>query len=125
MADEIDIISPRFIGSDMIGITVDAASEPLLAGRPITLDFNYARTAPSGVVLPLLFQVQPAFGRGDEYSEHTFSRNRPSSFAFIVSTAGQYLVVLRECGHNSWQGRLLIEVGGEKFSRIQSTRQEP
>ena len=44
----IDIISPRTIGSDKIDITVDPISLPLLAGNPITLNFDYSTAAPGG-----------------------------------------------------------------------------
>lgn len=125
MTAELDIISPTFIGTDTIVITVDPVSQPLLAGRTITLNFDYSDAEPGGVVLPLILQVQPAFGRGAGYFEKVFRKRALNSFAFTVASAGQYLVVLRECWHNSWQGRLLLEVAGEEFSQIQSTRQEP
>lgn len=124
MSENLDLISPPTIGQDMIAITVDPVSLPLLVSRVITLNFDYAATFPAGVVLPLILQVQPAFGRGAGYFEKVFRRTRPNSFAFAVAGAGEYLVVLRECGHNYWQGRLLLEVEGEEFSQIQSTRQE-
>lgn len=123
MADQLDTISPSNLGSDMITITIDPVSLPLLAQRVITLDFDYSKTAPGGVVLPLILQVQPAFGRGVGYFEHVFRDHRPNSYAFALPSAGQWLVVLRECWHNAWQGRLLLEVGGEEFSQIQSSRQ--
>jgi hypothetical protein len=34
-------------------------------------------------------------------------------------------VLLRECGPNSWQGRIVLDVSGEENSQILSTRQEP
>lgn len=125
MTDElIDIISPRDIGADKIVITVDPSSEPLLSSSAITLNFDYSAASPGGVVLPLQFVLQPTFGRGVGYFEKEFRLDRPSSFTFRVPGAGQYLALLRECWHNSWQGRLLLDIGGEQFSQIQSTRQE-
>ena len=124
MADQLDIISPTNIGADKIVITVDPVSEPMLAQRVITLNFDYGATAPGGVVLPIILQVQPTFGRGAGYFEHVFRRQRPSSYAFTLPSAGLWLVVLRECFHNQWQGRIQLEVGGEEFSQILSSRQE-
>jgi len=124
MSEILDLISPATVGSDQIKISVDPASQPLLAANVVSLNFDYSDTWPAYVSLPLILQVQPAFGRGAGYFEKQFSRVVPSGFAFTVPGAGQYLVVLRECAHNYWQGRLLIEVGGEEFSQIQSTRQE-
>lgn len=124
MTDQLDIISPTNVGADRITITVDPVSEPLLAQRIITLNFDYGDTAPGGVVLPLILQVQPAFGRGAGYFEQVFRKRRPNSYAFALPSAGLWLVVLRECFHNRWQGRIQLDVGGEEFSQILSSRQE-
>ncbi len=121
----IDIISPRTIGEDKIDISIDPISLPLLVGNVITLNFDYERTSPCGVVLPLELVVQPGFGRGSGYFTKIFRRRRPGSFAFSLPGAGQWLVLLRECGHNFWQGRITLDVTGEQFSQIQSSRQEP
>jgi hypothetical protein len=118
----LDLISPTYIGQDKIGITIDPASLPVLSGGIITLAFDYSDALPEGVVLPLKLIVQPAFGDGTGYFEKTFRRSVPTSYAFTVLGAGRYLAVLKELGHNSWQGRLLIDVAGEKFSQIQSSR---
>lgn len=125
MTEVIDIISPLTIGEDKIVITIDPVSIPLLAGNVVTLNFDYSKTVPSGVVLPMVLQVQPGFGRGAGYFEHVFRKTRPGSFAFALPFAGQWLAVLRECGHNFWLGRITLNVGGEQFSQILSTRQEP
>lgn len=125
MTDAIDIISPRTIGEDKLLIAVDPVSEPLLAGSPITLNFDYQDTVPGGVVLPLELIVQPGFGRGEGYFTEIFRRQRPNSFAFTLPSAGIWLVTLRECAHNFWQGRIKLNVGGEEFSQILSERQEP
>lgn len=125
MTDVIDIISPRTIGEDKIVITVDPVSEPLLAGNPITINFDYSATTPGGVVMPLELIVQPGFGRGEGYFTHIFRKSRPNSFAFVLPSAGIWLAVLRECAHNYWQGRIQLDVGGEEFTQILSERQEP
>ncbi len=126
MSENLDLVSPVDMGSDKIGITVNnPTGEELLVGLPITLDFDYSATLPSGVMLPLILQVQPAFGRGVGYKEFIFSKRAPSSFAFQVPGAGEYLAVLRECFHMRWQGRIILDVQGEEFSQILSSRQEP
>ena len=125
MSELLDLVSPADMGSDKIVLSV--ANPPgtvLLAGTPITMDFDYSATIPGGVALPLIMQIQPMFGRGVGYQTKIFRRRRPSSFAFQVPGAGKYLVVLRECFHNRWQGRIIIEVEGEEFSQILSSRQE-
>ena len=122
MSEMLDIISPTYVGADKIGISIDPVSQPLLVGRVVTLDFDYSACAPVGVVLPLKLIVQPAFGDGTGYFEKTFNRAPPTSYAFSVLGAGQYLAVIKELGHNSWQGRLLFTVAGEAFTQIQSAR---
>lgn len=122
MSELIDIISPDTIGEDKIGITVDPSSQPLLVGRTITLHFDYSAAQPMGVKRPLKLQVQPAFGSGVGYFELEFMRVIPRSYAFTLQSAGVWLVLLRETGHNFWQGRLLLDVGGDKFAQIQTSR---
>jgi hypothetical protein len=118
----IDSISPTFIGADMIDIAIDDASKPLTVGKVITLNFGYSRTLPGGLVKPLKLIVQPAFGSGAGYIEETFDTFIPDSFAFQVQGAGQYLVVLREVGHNQWQGRVLLDVAGDQFQEVRTGR---
>lgn len=118
----LDIVSPETVGEDKIGISIDPVSLPLLINRTITLNFDYSETYPEGVVKPLKLQVQPSFGDGEGYFEIEFARTIPRSFGFSVEGAGEYLVVLRETGHNLWQGRLLIEVGGDKFNQVKTSR---
>lgn len=122
MSEVLDAISPETIGEDKIAITVDPSSQPLLVNRVITLHFDYSATYPEGVVKPLKLHVQPAFGDGTGYFEVEFHRSVPRSYAFTLPGAGQWLVLLREIGHNSWQGRIVLDVGGDPFTQIQTTR---
>lgn len=123
--DNLDLVSPLNMGSDKIGVTVNnPTGEALLTNLPITLDFDYSDTLPAGVVLPLILQVQPSFGRGVGYKQFIFRDRAPNSFAFQLPGAGQYLAVMRECFHNRWLGRIILDVAGEEFSQIQSSRQE-
>lgn len=123
MSELLDLISPVDMGSDKIVLSVDNLNDgALLVSRPITLLFDYSLAAPNGVVLPLVLQVQPAFGSGVGYVEKVFRRFAPESYAFTVPSAGIYLAVLRECYHQRWQGRILFEVEGDEFSQIVSSR---
>lgn len=122
MNETLDAISPDTIGEDKIGIAVDASSLPLLVNRAITLHFDYSATFPEGVVRPLKLQVQPAFGDGTGYFEVEFHRNVPRSYAFTLRSAGKWLVLLREIGHNSWQGRAVLDVGGDPHTQTQISR---
>lgn len=122
MTDILDIISPTIMGADMIDVSVDPASQPLMAGQVITLNFSYARCKPSGVVKPLKLQVQPAFGDGSEYFEVVFDLFTPNQYAFQLDSAGQYLAVIKEMGHNLWQGRIVLDVAGDPYQDIRSNR---
>lgn len=122
ISDVLNTISPANIGSDMIDVSVDPSSEPLMVGKVITLNFGYTRTKPHGVVKPLKLQLQPAFGDGSGYFEVVFDLFTPQSYAFKVASAGQYLVIIRETGHNLWQGRILLDVIGDQYQEIRSER---
>ncbi len=115
----IDIISPTFLGESCIKVSVDPSCEPLMAFRPVMVDFDYAGAAPEGIALPLELIVQPALSAAADaggYHRKVFNRHPPTSYTFAVPSAGDYLVLIREVAHNQWQGRLVITVGGDRLS---------
>lgn len=117
MSEIIDTISPAYIGSDKFVLTVDESSLPLQSYRLISINIDYSAAYPNGVVLPIKIFVQPAFGDGTGYIEKTFTRFAPSRFSFYAEAgAGDYLILVKEFGHNQWQGRLVITVGGDDYS---------
>ena len=126
MADRaIDIISPVYVGEDKISITVAEESKPLLALRPITVNIDYSGAGTDGITLPLRFIVQPGFGEGGPaggYIEKIFRRDKPTSYTFTPIGAGDYLILIKETGHNRWQGRLVVTVGGDQFSTVETER---
>jgi hypothetical protein len=124
MSEIIDTISPVFIGEDKFTLTIDEASKPLLSYKPISINIDYSEAdLEGGVVLPIVIVVQPAFGDGTGYIRKTFSRSAPSSFSFFASAgAGDYLIVVKEYGHNQWQGRLVITVGGDNIASLITER---
>lgn len=124
MSETQDRVSPAFVGEDKIGIQV--REESFLAGnlvvqRAITLDFDYSAADPEGIALPLILEIQPEFGDGDEYRRIVFDRFIPPSFTFKVVGAGKYLILLKERFHNLYQGRNTIEITGDPFSDVQVT----
>lgn len=117
MAEIIDSISPDYIGEDKFVLTVAEESKPLLSYKLVTINIDYSETGTTGLMLPIIIVVQPAFGDGTGYVKRTFSRSAPSSYTFYASAgAGDYLVLVREYGHNQWQGRLVITVAGDDYS---------
>lgn len=115
----IDFMSPLYIGEDKVRVTVDPSTDPPTAGKPVTLNFDYTDADEAGgLVLPLVLTVQPPGVEGVGYVTHTFTRHRPSSYTFTARDAGTYFILLKESAHNRWQGRLLMEVAGEKYSQV-------
>ena len=119
MATRLDTLSPLFMGEDKIGVALDSLSDPPFVERSITINFDYSSAdAEGGLVLPVVVSVQPPNTDGVGYIRKVFTRSLPSSFTFTAIDAGEHYFLIRESGHNQWQGRLLFEVQGEKFSQI-------
>lgn len=122
MSETQDRVSPAFVGEDRIAVTVAENSflaGNLVTGRIITVHFDYSAAAPAGIELPLIVTLQPGFGDGEAYRRESFVRVAPETFAFKVTSAGKYLILIKERFHNEWQGRLEVEVSGDPFSDVQ------
>lgn len=125
MSETQDRVSPAYVGEDRIGVTVDEDSflaGQLVTERNITVRFDYAATAPEGIQLPIIVELQPGFGDGSAYRREAYTRFAPETFAFKVSGAGKYFILIKERFHNQWQGRLEITVEGEPFNDVQTAR---
>lgn len=125
MSETQDRVSPGFVGEDKIAVTIDECS--FLAGnlvthRNITARFDYSASAPEGVQLPIIVELQPGFGDGDSYKRVVFTRFVPETFSFRVTGSGKYFIIVKERFHNKWQGRLEIDVEGDPFSDITITQ---
>jgi hypothetical protein len=115
----LDVLSPLFMGEDKIGVSLDPLNDPAFVERPITVNFDYtAAIADGGLVLPVVVSIQPPSTDGVAYIRKVFRRSLPSSFTFTAVGAGQHFILIKESGHNQWQGRLLFNVEGESFSQI-------
>ena len=117
MSEIIDLVSPINVGIDKFVLSIDEASLPLYSYKLVTINIDYSAAEPEGIKLPIIIVVQPAFGDGTGYIRRVFSRAAPSSFSFYASVgAGNYLIVVKELGHNQWQGRLVVSVAGDDYS---------
>lgn len=122
MSETQDRVSPAFVGEDKIKIIIDEDSfraGQLVANHTITARFDYSDADPEGVELPITVELQPGFGDGTAYRRVVFSRFVPTTFAFKVTGAGKYFILIRERFHNNWQGRIDIEVEGDPFNDFQ------
>jgi hypothetical protein len=122
MTTALDRVSPSYMGVDRFRLNVSELSKPLLDGKVVTIDVDYAGAEPGGVQLPLILRVQPEFGTGRGYRRKAFRRSAPKSITFRPRGAGSYLVLLQEQSHNQWQGRLTVQVGGEQFDDVEDER---
>lgn len=114
-----DKLAPAMIGEDKLVVSVDSSSLPLLALSPIIINIDYsAAELEGGVALPIEAIVQPPSDDGSGYIRRKFSLKIPTSFVFTPLHAGRHLVLVKECCHNLWQGRLLIDVGGDEADKI-------
>jgi len=119
MTNRLDIISPVGAGQDAISLTIDEDSEPLQAFKILQINIDYTDVDDRGVVVPLELIVQPGFGGGgvaNGYTRKIYRRTAPNSFLFRPPAAGSYLILLREIHHNRLQGRLVIDVAGDKYA---------
>lgn len=119
--DMLEFLSPPDIGEDKILLSVNPLVLPLLALNTVIIDIDYSQVPGVGVLLPIEVEVQPPLQDGTGYVRRKFTKQAPSSFSFIPLNAGQHLVRVKECCHNLWQGRLLIEVGGDESSTVATT----
>lgn len=107
----IDEIAPRYVREKKLDISTDPESEAPRANQPVRLTVSYARTAPDGVALPLIMEVQGP--SGSSYRRRVFGRVRPAALIFTPREGGRHLVVLREAAHNRHWGSLAVNVAGE------------
>ncbi len=121
----IDYISPSYIEKEMFSVSLDSHDIVLYPNQPITVFFDYSSAGDPGAELPIELIVQPMFGDGGPaygYFSKIFRRDIPAQYTFTVPSAGLYLVVLRECFHNRFVGRLEIEAVGDSFAQVRLTR---
>ena len=115
----LDVLSPSFIGEDRITAVLDDTNLKPDANSIVKVNFDYASAnVDGGVVLPIVITVQPPSDRGVGYIRKVFSNAPPASFTFRTRDAGQYFLLIKESGHNQWQGRLLFTAAGEEYSQI-------
>lgn len=118
MPATLDMLSPTYVQADRFVLTLHEASDPPLAFRPITINVDYSAADPGGINFPLELLVQPGGEQGGSargYVRRVYRRHAPTTVTFTAPGAGLYFVLLREIHHNRWQGRLVLEVGGDAF----------
>jgi hypothetical protein len=107
----IDELAPQYVREKKLDLSTDPDAEAPRANRSILVTVNYGRTAPDGVSLPLVMEIQGP--SPTSYQRRVFSRTRPASVIFTPREGGRHDVILREAAHNRWWGSLALEVAGE------------
>jgi len=119
MTIQTDLIAPSEIGEDRLGLSIDPSCLPMLAMNNIIINIDYSAVGANGVTLPIEFIVQPPSVDGIGYVRRVYRKHVPSSIVFFPITAGRHLVLVKECCHNLWQGRLVIDVGGDEADKLE------
>ncbi len=111
----LDEIAPAYIGEDRIDLSLDPSIVTPSAFVPVLVNVSYARCAPEGVLLPLVFEAQGP--SPESFVRRVFRRAAPNSVLFTPREGGPHLVTVREVAHNRWWGRLRLSVEGETLDR--------
>jgi len=106
----IDELSPATIGEDLFTLSLSPLNPNPRAGQGVQIDVDYAKCAPSGVVLPLEILIQAPSASG--FVRRIYRRAAPASIVFVPREGGLHGVLLREVGHNRWLGKLRVIVAG-------------
>ena len=113
----VDILSPAYVGEDRITIELNKATQNPRVRDALVIDIDYTATMPEGTTPPIEIVYKSAVDP-DAYGRVVYRSRLPTSFSFSPLSAGNYLIRLRELGHNRWQGRLEIDVSGDEFSQV-------
>ena len=107
----VEELSPAYVGEDRITLQLDASTQSPRANSSVVVLIDYSPAAPAGVVLPLELLIQaPSAGN---VVRKVFRRIAPITITFTPREGGLHGVLLRELGHNRWQGRLRVQVAGD------------
>jgi hypothetical protein len=108
----VDDISPAYLGEDLITVSLADKDAVPTSGQIVRIAISYDRVAAKGgVVLPIEVTVIGP----DDYERRVFRIRPPTAYAFIPSTPGDFLVLVKETAHNKWVGRLTLSVGGDEL----------
>ncbi len=113
----IDTLSPSNVGEDRVVLTLNAAIATPRSLQSVIIDIDYSAAAPEGITPPIEILFKSALDP-ESFGRSIFLTRLPEAFSFSPGSSGNYLILLRELGHNRWQGRLEIEVIGDEFSRV-------
>lgn len=118
MTEQLNNLAPAYIGEDKFVLSVNSNSLPLLVLNPAIIDVDYsAAEDDGGYELPIEVLVQPPSIDGIGYHHSIYRKHSPSSFTFVPLVAGVHLILVKECCHNLWQGRLVVTVGGDEADK--------
>jgi hypothetical protein len=118
MTEQIDNLAPAYIGEDRFILSINSSSLPLLALSPTIVDVDYSDVDDEGgIELPIEFMVTPSSIDNIGFVRRVYRKYAPTSITFTPLVAGVHLILVKECCHNLWQGRLVVTVGGDEADK--------
>jgi hypothetical protein len=112
MSGTADELAPMYVGSEALSLSLADPLATLRAFSPIEVAVDYSGAGDGGVALPLEMLVTGP--SSTSFVRKVFWRTTPSLLTFTPQEGGNFLVLLREVGHNKLRGKLAIVVEGER-----------
>jgi len=110
----LDELAPVYYGEDRLRLRLSMPEQVVLrAFTPVLITVDYSRALPEGVELPLEFTVTSP--SETNAVRKMYRRFAPGELAFTPREGGSFLVVFRELWHNSYWGKLVLEIAGDRL----------
>ena len=107
----LDDVCPPYVGDQRISLQLAPWVGAPRAFAPVVIAVDFSKTAPSGVVMPLVFTV--AAPSSATFVRRFIRRVLPTALSFTPREGGRHLIRLGELAHNRWWGSLLVVVSGD------------
>src|SRR3954464_12103968 len=93
-----DELAPAYIRNKLIVLSLDQTNTVVRAFQAAVINIDYSACYPSGVVLPLILEIQGP--SPDSYQRRLFSHVAPGSVVLSAREGGRHNVTIREVAHN-------------------------
>jgi len=109
----VDDLVPSYTGEGRIVLSLSRETPNPRAFHIVDVLVDYSRTLPEYVVRPLELIIRAP--TDVNFRRRYYTRQVPSIITFQPQEGGTHLVLLRECAHNHWHGKIRIEVDGSRL----------